>query len=350
MTSFSWQRQNHIVSLPQKSVDLVRLYSILQGLDGSSISETEILSRAQHVATAAANNVRVNDDENGNTSIELNSHDSAEYRCLETGGFLMPSVSQHPWYKDSSLRCEKLMLSINRHDDQIDVYNITSNNSKQFAVLDLGCGMGADGRQMLVDGFATHVVGVDRSALYMRLGCELFGDDVGKSNRSAENKEPILPSRTTFIVANIAEKHIGNDDDDDMVVDRIQTALEQFQSFGTTDSKTTNTSREPATMFDAVYAGKFFHCLETEENLRITLMKLRKLLATNGCLFGVFGRNYHPVFECASCDEFSRVLSAEGFVVAMMKEEVAGATWFCAYNKRGTTDHNSSSASASSTD
>ena len=83
----------------------------------------------------------------------------------------------------------------------------------------------------------------------------------------------------------------------------------------------------------SLFATKFFHCLETKENLRTTLAKIEKLLVPKGCLFGVFGRNYQPVFECASEHDFTRVLSSEGFVVAMLREEAAGATWFCAYKQ-----------------
>ena len=89
----------------------------------------------------------------------------------------------------------------------------------------------------------------------------------------------------------------------------------------------------PATKVDAVYAGKFLHCLETESNLRILLRRVWQLMVPGGVFFGIYGRNYQPAFECASKADFTRVLTEEGFAVEMVLEESAGATWFCAYKK-----------------
>ena len=45
-------------------------------------------------------------------------------------------------------------------------------------VVDLGCGFGADTRQMIVDGATpTRVRGLDVSSKFLELGCQLFGDN-----------------------------------------------------------------------------------------------------------------------------------------------------------------------------
>ena len=357
MTSHSvpWQRKNHIVSLSPTSVDLVRRYTALLTAprrddddDDDKESESsvdilsadEILQRVQRVATlaaAATTNATTQQQRYGS---------SAEYRCLETGGFLVPSVSHHPWYKDSVLRTTKLLAACR-------------SSGRGTAVLDVGCGMGADGRRMLLDGFATTVVGVDRNSLYMRLGCDLFGDNpeeivVPKMTDSAtitmSMKRHLLQctSRVVFLTANIAEKEqlldttCNSSKDAISVVNQVQMVLqEQIRNqnetcdrIQLTNPNMVQTIKNDRPQFEAVYAGKFFHCLETEENFRIALGNIRALLVTGGCLFGVFGRNYSPAFECASKDNLSRVMSSEGFVVAMLQEEAAGATWFCVY-KRG---------------
>lgn len=301
--------------------------------DVALLSAEEILQRAQRVAFAASTS--------DSTNQQPRYGSSSEYRCLETGGFLVPSVSQHPWYQDVEMRATKLLVP-------------AISSRVVAAVLDVGCGMGADGRQMLLDGFATTVVGVDRSSLYLRLGCELFGDNpeeiVLPTSATAIRKLPQGVSRVVFLTANIAEQVDTSCSSKDVasVVDQIQTVLleqvknqtmacdrAQSSHYLTEDSANmVQTTHQDSPQFTAVYAGKFFHCLETEDNFRIALGNIRALLVTGGCLFGVFGRNYEPAFECASRDDFFRVVSSEGYEVALLQEEAAGATWFCVH-KRG---------------
>lgn len=276
----SWHRKNSIINLPQRSIDLVRQYNSNWQQE---LSEKAILERAQAIAQKAADN-------NG----------QAEYRCLETGGFLLPTVCFHPWYDQL------------RH----------KNRQKLGAVLELGCGLGADGRQLLVDGIATHVVGVDRSDLYLRLGCELFGDECDKACvHNIDGGDDPLPT-AVFFKADIADQGVGDED----FVGALQGILSRQQQQGAVDSS--RNQNEPVSYFQAVYAGKFLHCLETEANLRIVLRRIWKAMAHQGSFFGVFGRNYKPVFECASREDFTRVLKEEGFVVELVVEEKAGATWF----------------------
>ena len=333
----SWQRRNHICALPNRAVDLIRQYGKLQNDEVTALlSEEEILQRARQAAAAACLIETTNIDNNN----DLKNHDenhqrSAEYRCLETGGFLLPTVSYHPWYKNPSDRSAKLQTAplFLKCSDQC-------HQSEFFAVLDLGCGLGADGRQMLIDGFATHLVGMDRSDLYLRLGCELFGDcvettmlqqeayegnislDVGNDGRGRTN---VTISNVSFLVADVVQE------DDISAKARVALA----KQLGITIQVDPNDKDEIDVLprFDAVYTGKFLHCLETEDNLRIVLGKLRQLLKENGALFGVFGRNFQIPFECADKEDFTNVLSTEGFSVPLVVEENAGATWFCAFKK-----------------
>lgn len=291
-TEVSWQRKNTILSLPQRSLDLVRRYAEIAQQQQQEqllccLSDEATLQRVQKVAAKATNN----------------GAGSAEYRCLETGGFLLPTVSHHPWYKEH----KKLRSADSR------------------SLLDLGSGMGADGRQMLVDGFATTVVSVDRSELYLRLGCELFGDDptkivIGQRGANIELEDPMPPA--AFVAMDLVDQSMA----EDTIVTTFQTILKKQQ----TNNKFYG-SIPLALEFNAVYAGKFLHCLETEANLRILLRRVWKLMSHGGVFFGVFGRTYKPVFECANQKDFRRVLTEEGFSVETMLEELAGATWFCAH-------------------
>jgi SAM-dependent methyltransferase len=314
MDAASWQRKNSIVSLPQRSFQLIRNYhEFLQSrtkMESSALpGSEEILKRVQKVVSHASNADGV-----------------AEYRCLETGGFLLPTVSRHPCYKSLTWR-QSL---------------VESSSSSHMNVLDLGCGLGADGRQMLVDGFATHVVGVDRSNLYLRLGCELFGDDPDNSVLEVSDVSDKVKLAVkigtymvwplmTFLYADIAA---GQCDENDDVVSSIQMILQKQQqgSQGQESDFGKGTSASPP-LFSAVYAGKFLHCLETEYNLNLVLRRVWWLLSNEGCLFGVYGRNYRPPFTCSGKEDFQRVLEGIGFELSMMEEEAAGATWFCAYKK-----------------
>jgi len=298
MSSVSWKRKSSIVTLPQESTHLVRQYANLRGLDGTSITSVEVLERVQKVAAncAATDNTIILEH-------KQRDHGSAEYRCLETGGFLVPTVGFHPWYKDKELRLERLRMAT------------TEQQQMTFAMLDLGCGIGSDARKMLIDKFASHAVLVDRSDLYLRLGRELFGD-ADDDDKTAS--EPVCKQdHVAFCTVDIAAPLLQGEQD--VVVERIQATLYEILP--------------GSCSFDAVYAGKFFHCLETEAKFRLTLRRIRKLLRRKGVLFGVFGRHYQPAFECAGAKDFSRVCASEGFQVAMLKEGAAGATWFCAINK-----------------
>lgn len=278
-------------------------------MESAPPGDEEILKRAQKVVAHASNAEGV-----------------AEYRCLETGGFLLPTVSQHPCYKSMPWR-QAL---------------VESSSSPCLAVLDLGCGLGADGRQMLVDGFATHVVGVDRSNLYLRWGCELFGDDpeycvldvsdVGDRVK-IEGKvgtHTVWPL-VAFLAADVAA---GQCEEKDAIVSSIQLILQKQQqgNQGQEAIFGKGTSVAPP-LFSAVYAGKLLHCLETEYNLHLVLRRVSWLLSDEGCLFGVYGRNYHPPFECSGKEDFKRVMEENGFELSMIEEEAAGATWFCAHKK-----------------
>ena len=268
--------------------------------DSPFLSKSSILKRSRAAAAAASKAYK-------NSSSDNSSCSEAEYRCLETGAFLQPTIRKHPWYRRKQDRAKYLLPD-----------STTSSRSGQRWVLDLGCGFAADGRQMLVDGFATHIVGVDRNELYIRLGCELFGDVPDQLFLSTGNQQETTKNNTVrLMTCDVADMKEGG------FAARLSKALE-----------TNNVSNNCNNLyFDAVYSGKFLHCLETEENFCILLRELKKILVSSGAFFGVFGRNFSPKWECAERNDFERVLVFEGFRMGMMKEEKVGATWFCAYKQ-----------------
>ncbi|CAB9515115.1 expressed unknown protein [Seminavis robusta] len=319
----SWQRKNSIVDIPQGSVDLVQDYheflsQQVKEQDASKPSHDKVLQRTRRVAAAAA----------------TNDFGAAEYRCLETGGFLLPTVSFHPSYKS------------------LLAWRNNSLEPSDFCVLDLGCGLAADGRRMLLDGFATHLVAVDRSELYLKLGCEMFGEEpdrvvttVARFKEDQEKGSLLGYPMVTFLAADVSAGKQAEEDDDD-IIKPIQLALQRQKQQQQKDQEiiinaqqqkmgSLNMSNSAALpLFNAVYAGKFLHCLETKENLRIVLRRVWKLLSDQqGCLFGVYGRNYRPQFECASKEAFEKALVQEGFSPSLIEEEAGGATWFCAFKK-----------------
>jgi len=362
----SWQRQNHMDKLPQRSIDLVQNYARLlqqqriiknekQTKDSTHHTRhdntmeipcpPEILKRVQRVVTAAAASAHADSDDNTNNNANKDGN-NAEYRCLETGGFVLPTVSLHPWYQDSKLREEKLVLQRQGKDSD----NHTNND---FAVLDLGCGLGADGRRMLIDGFATHLVGMDSSAAYLTWGCELFGDHhnrgedyckastttaanstastssiAAKDNHNTRTIYSAFHPKVTFLVVDAIQEC-------DMVAQLARQALwaQQQWTNDNAEQRGSPSRHHELPYFDAVYAGKFLHCLQTRDKLYRLLCQLRQLLLPGrGVLFGVYGRNFEPACECSSEKDFRQVLVEAGFVVSLIVEEAAGATWFCAHH------------------
>lgn len=82
------------------------------------------------------------------------------YKCIEKFMFLVPRSKKHPSYK----------------------YLVENKRTKPWKVLDIGCCMGTDVRQFMVDGIVNFqrgdsVVGVDVNASFFKLGYQLFGDE-----------------------------------------------------------------------------------------------------------------------------------------------------------------------------
>jgi phospholipid N-methyltransferase len=85
--------------------------------------------------------------------VQKTGFETYSYPCIETFSFITPRSLLHPMYKQ--------IIS----------------NVRNGSVLDLGCCMGADARQMVVDGVNKEkIFGIDLEKTFIELGFELFDD------------------------------------------------------------------------------------------------------------------------------------------------------------------------------
>jgi phospholipid N-methyltransferase len=139
------------------------------------------------------------------------------YRCIERFHFIIPRSLLHPDYQ-----------------------RIIS-NIKEKTVLDMGCCMGADTRQMIIDGvIKENICGIDLEKTFIELGYELFND------REAMHDK--------FFAMNIFDK---------------KTWPETFSS----------------QLFDVIYCGSVLHLLNYEDGIKL-IQFTHDFLTKDGIFFG----------------------------------------------------------------
>ncbi|MHA2250544.1 MAG: methyltransferase domain-containing protein [Candidatus Kariarchaeaceae archaeon] len=149
-----------------------------------------------------------------------------QYHCIRGYRFLYPRITSHSRY----------------------VEIIAEISHKR--ILDIGCHMGTDIRQLIIDGAnAELMVGMDQSEEFIQLGYELFND----------KKE----LQVKFHQCNIVESH------DDL--------SDKFQS-----------------TFDIIHAGSLLHLLSKEENI-IVVKKVHQMLKDGGMFFGRAVGRHKPI-------------------------------------------------------
>ncbi|CAE8629396.1 unnamed protein product [Polarella glacialis] len=182
------------------------------------------------------------------------------YVCVMRGAFLRPRVVDHPSYP--------LIMS--------------QQAGERCRFLDLGCCMGTDLRQMLLDGAQKELVhGVDFSPDFIRLGFELFGDEATM----------------------------------DGVFQRVD-ILDGWDSGSELGaSSATGWMSEHVSSFDVVHCGAVLHTLESKEEVQEVLKRVFCLLAPGGVYFG--GNRPTWVHDAKSFHEELESVGFEGVEVTV---------------------------------
>lgn len=171
------------------------------------------------------------------------------YACVLRAAFLVPRVTEHPAYAGILAR------------------------EGRGRILDLGCCMGTDLRQMLLDGACRELTcGVDFSRDFIRLGFELFGD-----------KDALVGS---FQCVDILEG---------WSVEQCSIS-EGWRLPGGPEGCTARHKEvtrpaagwvfDHAASFDVVHSGAFLHTFESKEEVREVLRRIFWLLSPGGVVFG----------------------------------------------------------------
>lgn len=146
------------------------------------------------------------------------------YMCISSFRFLYPRILSHP------------------------MYHYISSNLEDKTILDIGCFMGTDLRQMVVDGAdPSKLMGTDISERFFELGNQLYDD----------KEAPLI----TFVAGDIAS-------DDILDYDNKTGKLARYQS-----------------SIDIIHTGSLLHLLFREDSLSV-LKKVHLLLVNDGILFG----------------------------------------------------------------
>lgn len=170
------------------------------------------------------------------------------YVCVLRGAFLQPRVMSHPNY--SQIMARGLTKPGGASGKTLDGKRI----------LDLGCCMGTDLRQMLVDGAHPKLTcGVDFSADFIRLGFVLFGDEARLG--SAFQRVDILDGWH--------KPHADSNDTRTVYPSSAISWVEQH-----------------AGSFDVIHCGAFLHTFESKEEVQEVLRRIYRLLSPGGVCFG----------------------------------------------------------------
>lgn len=153
------------------------------------------------------------------------------YACVLRGAFLWPRILEHPLY--SQLMAKEGL--------------------GQRRILDLGCCMGTDLRQMILDGAPRELIrGADYSSDFIKLGFRLFGDEA--TLRDVFERVDILDGWNP-----------------DIGGDRLPTS---------------GWVGKHVAAFDLVHCGAFLHTFESKEEVREVLKRILLVLAPGGVCFG----------------------------------------------------------------
>lgn len=267
-----------LLPLRQSSISLIQQYA--------RYSKSEVPSDSIVIERVRDTWVLLLNEDEGHKNGTNNNYPSQQYnmkyKCLANGGFLRPTVIKHPCWNAVKTMIQK--------------------SKKKTKVLDLGCGLGGDARVMKMElstalsNEAVQVVGVDYSSFYLKLGYHLFADNVNEFSKSIKFLH-VDASSTSF--------------------------TETFQD---------KIGFEVRSGFDVIYAGKFLHCFDSHEQVKIVVSNVNTILSNkSGVFLGVFARN--PPWIYGDRLDFEELMTGEGFRVLLLKEEEAGATWFAVAKK-----------------
>ncbi|OLS26306.1 MAG: Glycine/sarcosine N-methyltransferase [Candidatus Heimdallarchaeota archaeon LC_2] len=146
------------------------------------------------------------------------------YMCISSFRFLYPRILSHP------------------------MYSYISSNLDDKTILDIGCFMGTDIRQLIVDGAdPAKLIGTDITGAFFELGYQLYGDKEGT---------PI-----TFVAGDIASSDVLDYKNKTGELARYQSSI------------------------DIIHTGSLLHLLFREDSLSV-LKKIHLLLVDDGILFG----------------------------------------------------------------
>lgn len=142
------------------------------------------------------------------------------YFCVLRGSFLLPRITGHPFY-------------------QI----ITQYDLDRRRILDIGCCMGTDVRQLLLDGASKELTrGIDYSNDFIQLGFELFGD--------AEQLDGV------------------------------------FQRVDILEDSPSSWASDHADEFDVVHCGAVLHTFDSREEVQEVLRRVYTVIRPGGVFFG----------------------------------------------------------------
>jgi len=159
--------------------------------------------------------------------------DAFPYRCIYGLAFAQPRIIDHPNYKE-----------IMEKRDEI----------KKLRFIDLGCCMGTEIRQLLVEGAKKeNVLGLDIQKEFIDIGIEMFGDDPSWKER--------------FVITNVLEDDLSS-----------QPRLTSFLAGGV----------------DVLYCSAVYHLLCEEDTYKLT-RAVAKLLPSGALYVGSTGGSKHPV-------------------------------------------------------
>jgi len=173
------------------------------------------------------------------------------YRCIREYRFVYPRICVHPYYL-------KLLWEINNK-----------------RILDIGCCMGTDIRQLILDGAsAQNVMGVELEEEFIRVGYQLFGDPKKMADR--------------FIICDVLSLDVENQN----------MALSSFlypraNSVQSLSRKNLNAPGGPGLgvdvatpqQLDAIYCGSVFHLLDKEQSYALARTAFR-FLSTSAAYCG----------------------------------------------------------------
>jgi len=168
------------------------------------------------------------------------------YRCIKEWRFMVPRVLSHPLYA-----------------------TVVKPRLPTAKILDIGCCMGTDIRQFLIDGAqASNIVGIDISEEYINLGFELFEDK--EKTKDCFQIVDILKEKTE------AETETEKGKEDERIITEHTVKHGSYEEI---------LARHGGT-FDFVYAGSVLHLLLEDQVIKL-LERVKPLLKSeSGIFFG----------------------------------------------------------------